>query len=77
MGYDAVSPSYFETMRLSIVRGRAFTDRDSEGSTRVAIVNGTLAARLWPGLDAIGKRFASPDAGGPLWQVVGIARDSK
>jgi predicted permease len=77
VGYDAVSPSYFETMRLPIVRGRAFTEHDSESSTRVAIVNGTLAARLWPGEDPMGKRFASLDASGPLWQVVGIAHDSK
>jgi macrolide transport system ATP-binding/permease protein len=77
VGYDAVSPSYFETMRLPIVRGRPFTEQDSEGATRVAIVNGTLASRLWPDEDAIGKRFATLEAGGPLWQVVGISQNSK
>jgi macrolide transport system ATP-binding/permease protein len=77
VGYDAVSPSYFETMRLPIIRGRAFTEQDSEGATRVAVVNGTLASRLWPNEDAIGKRFATLAAGGPLWQVVGLAHDSK
>jgi predicted permease len=77
VGYDAVSPSYFETMRLPILRGRAFTDHDTLDGTRVMIVNATLAARLWPGQDAIGKRVAMPDATSPLWQVVGIARDGK
>ena len=77
-GYNTISAEYFTTLRLPIVRGRAFTDQDIATSTRVVIVNETLAARLWPNQDPIGKRLnvecADP---GPLWQVVGVAHDSK
>jgi len=75
-GMNPVDRDYFDVMRIPIVRGRAFRDSDNESSMRVAIVNQTMAARFWPGEDAIGKRFRI-EADGPLWQVVGIARDSK
>ena len=71
-----VDGDYFGTMRIPLVKGRAFTESDDQKAPRVAIVNQTMAARFWPGQDAIGKRFAF-EAGGPVWQVVGVARDSK
>jgi predicted permease len=77
IGCNSVSSGYFDTMRLPLVRGRAFTDQDAAQSTRVAIVNETLAARMWPSEDPIGKRFAVPEIGGPLWQIVGVAKNSK
>jgi predicted permease len=73
---NSIDGDYFGTMRLPLVRGRAFTESDDEKAPLVAIVNQTMAARFWPQQDAIGKRFAL-QAGGPLWQVVGVARDSK
>jgi predicted permease len=77
VGLNSVSPAYFETIRLPIDRGRTFTDADTATSMRVAIVNHVFAERFWPGQDAIGKRFSTPSAPGPLWQVIGIAHDSK
>jgi predicted permease len=78
VGSNSVSPGYFQTMQIPLVRGRAFTESDTEASPDVAIVNETMAARFWPGQDAIGQRFRTGRAGdGPVWQVVGIARDSK
>ncbi|HWC98465.1 MAG TPA: ABC transporter permease [Candidatus Sulfopaludibacter sp.] len=75
-GMNPVDRDYFDVMRIPIVRGRAFTDADTEAATRVAIVNQTMASRFWPNEEALGKRFRiEPD--GPLWQVVGVARDSK
>jgi predicted permease len=71
-----VEGDYFGTMRVPLVRGRAFTERDDEKAPRVAIVNQTMAARFWPHQDAVGKRFAIRN-GGPLWEVVGVARDGK
>jgi len=62
------------------VRGRAFDDRDREGSPAVAIVSRTLAERFYPNGDAVGRRFRT---GGPErpkneWmQIVGIAGDVK
>jgi macrolide transport system ATP-binding/permease protein len=77
IGTNPVDESYFTTMQIPIVRGRAFTDKDSETSTPVAIVNQTMAARLWPRQDPIGRRIRlkMPDA--PTLQVIGVAHDSK
>ena len=77
IGYNSVTPGYFDTLRLAILRGRGFTIADAAASTRVAIVNEMLAARLWPGEDPIGRRFSMPENNGALRQVVGVVRDSK
>jgi macrolide transport system ATP-binding/permease protein len=73
---NSIDGDYFGTMRIPLLRGRAFTENDDEKAPLVAIVNQTMAARFWPQQDAIGKRFAL-QSGGPLWQVVGVVRDSK
>ncbi len=73
---NTVDAGYFQTMRIPIVRGRAFRETDDETAPLVAIVNQTMARRFWPEQDPIGKRFRTKDDG-PLWQVVGVARDSK
>ena len=77
IGGNSVSPTYFDTLRIPILRGRAFNDRDIEGAPRVVIVNETLAERTWPGQDPIGRRITIPPLGGSAWQVVGVARNSK
>jgi predicted permease len=77
VGYNAISERYFETMQIPLLDGRAFAESDGMTAPRVAIVNQTMAARFWPGQNALGKRFHSARVDGPLWQVVGIARDSK
>jgi predicted permease len=74
---NSVGPDYFATLRIPIVRGRAFDRRDTSDSTRVAIVNETLAARFWPGRDPIGQRMDVPDVPGSAWEIVGVARDNK
>jgi predicted permease len=71
---------YFETMRIPIVRGRAFR-REDEGerdtTRRLAIVNEAFAERYWPGQDPIGKRLRMFNPTDPLLEVVGVARNSK
>ena len=74
---NSVDATYFDTMKMPILRGRAFRDSDDEHAPRVAIVNQTMAARFWPGENPIGKRFRMGTMDGPLWEVVGVARDSK
>jgi predicted permease len=71
-----VDEHYFPLMETRIVRGRAFNERDTISSPRVAIVNETLAARAWPNRDPIGQRLRL-DSSGPLLEVAGVAKDGK
>jgi predicted permease len=72
-----VSPEYFRTMSIPIVKGRGFTPFDTDKATRVAVVNQTMAKYFWPESDgaALGKhfRFHNDQVN---WQIVGIARDA-
>ena len=73
-GYQAVSDAYFDTLRILLVRGRAFSTQDREDSQPVAIVSAALAERFWPGTDAVGRRIRLGDSNEWL-TVVGIAGD--
>lgn len=55
--YSDVTPGYFSTMGIEILEGRGFTDADDERAPPVAVVNRTLADRLWPGENPVGRRF--------------------
>jgi predicted permease len=77
IGANPVTPEYFDLMRIAVMQGRGFTDADDERSRLVVIVNETLARRLWPGRTPIGRRLVMPRFEGRLWEVVGVARDSK
>jgi putative ABC transport system permease protein len=78
-GCNQVGPGFFDTLRLPIVRGRAFSSLDGEGAEPVIIVNETLARRLWPDADPIGQRVTLPVPNAPpqTRRVIGVARDSK
>jgi putative ABC transport system permease protein len=74
-----VTPSYFATMGIELVRGRAFTLDDKRGAPLVMVINQALAREAFPGQDPIGKRIAccepGPD-GAPNWkEVVGVVND--
>ncbi len=72
--YNGVSPGYFDTLGVPVMRGRAFTPSDDAGESPVAIVNETFARRYWPGVDPLGRRFRA----GESWRrVVGVVRDIK
>jgi predicted permease len=77
VGCNPVTPQYFDLMRIPIVSGRAFTEQDTAASRPVVIVNETFARRIWPGQDPIGRTLDVERFEGHLWQVVGVARDSK
>jgi predicted permease len=76
----AVSPGYFRAMRIPLVHGRDFSERDTEQAPGVAIVTDSFARRAWPGHDAIGKRLklgiGRPDEQ-PWLTVVGLVGDVK
>ena len=71
-----ITPDYFKTMRIPVLRGRDFTDRDDLKTPLVAIVNDTFAKRAFPGEDAIGKRFTTPQTPGPV-TIIGVVGDAK
>ena len=77
--YRVATPDYFQTMRIPIVSGRAFTEQDKDGAPPVVIVNETLARQHWPGQDAVGKRIRidGPPEKNPWLQVVGVIADVK
>jgi predicted permease len=76
--YNTVGTDYFKTLKLQVVRGRAFDERDAKSTTPVIMVNETLAAQFWPGRDPIGQRLrVRCVTQEELWEVVGVARDSK
>jgi predicted permease len=75
--FNSVDASYFDTLRIRVLLGRAFMEADGEASPRVAIINETMAKHFWPGEDPIGKRFSLTGDAGPFVEVVGVARDGK
>lgn len=76
VGVNTVGPGYFETLGIPLHEGRGFDTTETSSSTPVAVINQALAARLWPGDSAIGKRLRLRQ-GGPLHEVVGVARNGR
>jgi putative ABC transport system permease protein len=70
-----VSPGYFGVMQIPLLRGRAFTDADRADAPLVAVVNQTMARRMWPGKEAIGGRIRMLDPTMPQATVVGVVKD--
>jgi predicted permease len=74
----AVTPGYFDAVGAELVEGRWFADADAPGKLPVAIVDTRMAARMWPGRSAIGRRFkADPGTTGSpnvTVTVVGVVR---
>src|SRR5712672_1515379 len=65
---------YFAALGISIVAGRDFTQDDRDISTPVAIVNDAMAAKYWPGQDAIGKRLQLPQGKHNFLLIVGVVK---
>ncbi len=74
--YFAVTPGFFETMGMHLVRGRDFSMRESPATPPVAIVNQTLVNRYFPGQDPIGKRLEVAFRNPPEWrEIIGVVAD--
>jgi putative ABC transport system permease protein len=72
----SVSPEYFRTIGIPLVRGRLLTADDRADSVRVALVNEAAARRYFPGADPVGRHFAWARAPEKIWiQVVGVGGD--
>jgi macrolide transport system ATP-binding/permease protein len=86
-GYSLVTPNYFETLGIPIVRGRNFTPGEADGGTPVVVISEATAQHFWPGEDPLGKRLkigsekgttSFPGEKNPFVassEVIGVARD--
>jgi putative ABC transport system permease protein len=79
-GFESVSPDYFKTFGIQVLKGRVFNEQDTASSVRVAMVNQEFANRFLKGMDPLQQRLSiqqlipgSPQLGSEVeWQVVGI-----
>jgi putative ABC transport system permease protein len=75
--YHPVTVNYFHTMKVALVRGRDFSERDTAGAPWVAIVNETMARQFWSDGNPIGQRLTlSLSADERPREIVGVARDT-
>jgi predicted permease len=78
--WNVVSPGYFRTLDLKLLRGRDFTYADTARAPRVAIVNEAFARAAWGSPDALGRSVEANDDPGGGWQpvtIVGVAADAQ
>jgi putative ABC transport system permease protein len=83
--FKMVSPSYFHSLGIALIRGRGLTDRDVKGGPPVAVINETMAKRFFKGANAIGQRievqeivYGKPNLGPEIpWELVGVIADEK
>ena len=76
--WNVVSPGYFKTLDIALMRGRDFTDADVEGAPRVAIINVAMARAIWGTADVVGRTIEANDSG--KWEpltIVGVAADAQ
>jgi putative ABC transport system permease protein len=73
---EAVSPQWFQTMRVALRSGREFTDNDNAQAPKVVIVNETFARRFWPDQNPVGKHIVVGRGPAPS-DVIGVAADIK
>ncbi len=80
-GYRAISPNYFDLLRIPILRGRSITDEDREDSPPVVVINDAAARRFWPNQDPVGQRIrwatGVRTSTAVLHTIVGVAADVK
>jgi putative ABC transport system permease protein len=83
---DSISPDYFKTMAIPLLKGREFTERDTQEAPGVIIVNDSFARRFFPDEDPIGKRLKYDAGDGLIWRtkvdkpwltIVGVVADAR
>jgi putative ABC transport system permease protein len=79
LNYEAVTPRYFASTGLRVLRGRGFTADDRAEAPRVVILGESVARRFWGGDDPVGKRlkWGGPDGPAPWMEVVGVVEDGR
>jgi predicted permease len=77
VGVRLVSPGYFSTMRIPLLRGRDFTDADRASTSGVVVVSEAMANQFWPGQDPIGKRLTMTFFPERVREVIGVVGNVK
>jgi macrolide transport system ATP-binding/permease protein len=72
--YNEIGPGFLATMGIPLVAGREFTRADNETAPLAAVVDETMAAQFWPGVDPIGRRVK---VNGRWMPIVGVARNAR
>jgi predicted permease len=72
-----ISPAFFDTLRIPIVRGRNFTREEAQDGTELALVSSSFARQAWPGNDSLGKKIKvhTSRTQWSVFEVVGVAGD--
>jgi ABC-type antimicrobial peptide transport system permease subunit len=77
MNVVAVAPSYFDTLRMRLVRGRLFTSADTAGMRKVGVIDDQLAKRLWPTEDPVGRCEFGSSASTSCTEIVGVVESRR
>lgn len=67
-----ITPKFFATMGIPLIKGRVFTGEDNLDRPRVVVIDETFARRFFPGQDPIGRHLQIPDAARPAREIVGV-----
>jgi putative ABC transport system permease protein len=72
-----ISPRYFDTMSIPLLKGRQLTDQDTDKTPNVIVISETMARRFWPGEEAVGKRVSLGPINKPedWFNVIGVVKD--
>jgi putative ABC transport system permease protein len=78
--WSTISPHYFESFHIPLLRGRLFTDNDDASASRVVVVNEALAKQYWPNENPVGQRITigagvGPEFAEPAREIIGVVGD--
>ena len=72
----AAAPGFFDTLRIPVLHGRVFDERDRAGAPRVAVISERMARQYFGAVDAVGRRFRSVNDPNSWAEVIGVVRDT-
>lgn len=75
--YQVISPGYFKTLGVPLLKGRTFTPQDGPAAPGVVIVNHRMADHLWPNKSPLGQQIALANDTAPWRTVVGVVGDTR
>lgn len=77
IGYNSIDTQYFQTLEIPLLHGRDISTADTKSSIHIAVINQSMATKLWPGQDPVGHHFHFGKPESPAVEVVGVVRDGK